>query len=131
MDNKTFWQLIEETRGETQPALIEQRLTLCQPDEIAEFDRIFRDYHHDSYHMPLWDAVYAVIGFCSDDSFDYFRAWLIGQGEGIYTEVTRYPQRAGEFVMKGGPWQSEALMYAALNAYQQKTGERLEWRSEQ
>ena len=37
----------------------------------------------DSYRWDLWGAAYLANGGCSDDGFDYFRGWLIGQGRKV------------------------------------------------
>jgi hypothetical protein len=38
-----------------------------------------------------WGAAYLANGGCSDDGFDYFRGWLIGQGRKVYETVLADP----------------------------------------
>jgi hypothetical protein len=53
-------------------------------DEIIEFEGIFSEYFFSSYRWALWGAAYVIGGGCSDDSFDYFRGWLISRGEKVF-----------------------------------------------
>jgi len=42
-----------------------------------------------AYKQKLWAA--AMMNGCSDDSFDYFRGWLIAQGKDMYFAAPRDP----------------------------------------
>ncbi|WP_041834153.1 DUF4240 domain-containing protein [Actinoplanes sp. N902-109] len=44
-----------------------------------------------SYDWTLWGAAYLMKGGCSDDGFDYFRGWLVGQGRRVWEEVVQIP----------------------------------------
>jgi hypothetical protein len=41
----------------------------------------------DSSRSSLWAAAYVINGGCSDDGFDYFRAWLMLQGQGTFGQA--------------------------------------------
>lgn len=52
--------------------------------------------HHllkDSYTSRLWAAAYIIMGGCSDDTFDYFRGWLLYQGKETYEACIEDPER--------------------------------------
>ena len=40
-----------------------------------------------SYLSSLWAAAYILMDGCSDDTFDYFRGWLIAQGKETFEKV--------------------------------------------
>lgn len=83
MDVATFWRLIEtshtEARGdiEQQIARLTAAVAALEPDEIVAFDRLFRAQMNRAYRWDLWAAASIINGGCSDDGFEYFRAWLI------------------------------------------------------
>jgi hypothetical protein len=125
MNRHTFWKLIEESRGEDQIARLTARLKQFSPHEISTFDAIIRTLLLQSYKRALWQAFADVVGFVSDDRFEYFRCWLIAQGEGIFLEVTTHPARVCEFVSKETDASLEELLYVANDAYEQVTGTEL------
>ena len=135
MDQTQFWQLIEQTKrdsqgdGQRQVQLVEEALQRLSLEGIETFERIYQAYLGRSYRKRLWQAInaatWSVVEFVSDDSFHYFRAWLISRGEGIFREVMQYPERVSEFVNPQGEWTLEDLNYAAQKVYQQKTGRNL------
>ncbi|MEK1832316.1 DUF4240 domain-containing protein [Priestia megaterium] len=57
------------------------RSTLAKRSEkdIFRFDQLLNQHFDQSYTSSLWAAAYIVMGGCSDDCFDYFRAWLLYQ----------------------------------------------------
>ena len=67
-------------------------------------------------------AAKIIEGWVSDDSYLYFRCWLIGQGEETFTEALKSPDSLAERVGKGVETSFEELMYVATNAYRQLTG---------
>jgi hypothetical protein len=89
-----FWQLIqtanEQKEQEVHQFLIDElgKRTL---DEILEFDAIFRHFQLISYSGDLWCAAYIVLGGCSDDGFDYFRAWLTSKGKEVFENALQDP----------------------------------------
>ena len=87
---------------------------------------------NDSYQSRLWGTTYVLMGGCSDDAFDYFRGWLIGQGEEIYYKVMKDPEFLADYINKdnlddeGFP-QNEELLSVGVDAYTLiKTGD-IEW----
>lgn len=75
------------------------------------------------------------MGGSSDDAFDYFRGWLIGQGEVIYNKMIHNPEYLADYIREknldgeGYP-QNEELLSVGLDAYTlKKTGD-TEWDDE-
>lgn len=85
MGPRQFWQLIERSKVENeghcdrQAGALTALLLEVPATDIMAFDRLF-EYHVDqAYRNDLWAAAYIINGGCSDDGFEYFRRWLIGQ----------------------------------------------------
>jgi hypothetical protein len=130
MDAATFWQLIEDSRENAGGDVDEQASELTDlladlpPDEIVAFDRYFRELLAAAYRWDLWGAAYIINGGCSDDGFEYFRAWLIAQGERVYREALDDPE---SLVDRAEPdaIDAESMLYAAADAYKVETGREL------
>jgi hypothetical protein len=127
MDQEGFWQLIDDARAESDGNMDEQlaalvsKLSAETPDEIVAFQRMLDEHMALSYRWDLWAAGYIINGGCSDDGFDYFRAWLIMQGKSVFFDALNDPDT---LVDVAGPdvAEFEPLLSAAWNAYEQRTG---------
>src|SRR5262245_53974222 len=51
------------------------------------FERQFEKIHTGSCSWNLWGAAYLMNGGCSDDGFEYFRAWLMAQGRRTFEKA--------------------------------------------
>src|SRR5262252_4130867 len=85
MDLDAFWRIVEDARSgasddEDFLRRIGSRLHMLKPEELLEFESRRSKLDADSYSWRLWGAAYLMNDGCSDDCFDYFRAWLISQG---------------------------------------------------
>ncbi|NVM02489.1 MAG: DUF4240 domain-containing protein [Candidatus Helarchaeota archaeon] len=98
MNENEFWELIDKTRqqskGDTdlQVKLLIDTLSQKTFEEIFEYERIFYKLYTDSYKSDVWAMAYMINGGCSDDSFDYFRAWLIAQGKKYFELFMKEPE---------------------------------------
>ena len=61
------------------------------------------------------------MGGCSDDSFEYFRAWLIAQSRDYFGMALSDLQGAARRIKPGHEVHCEPLIYVAMEAYGQKT----------
>lgn len=129
MDKTVFWCLIETAKQESdgicedQVEILERKLAVLPADEIIAFDVILDEFRHLAYRWDLWGAAYAINGGCSDDGFEYFRCWLIAQGQKVFEDALRDPDTLAQVVTDDlDDAECEALMYAALHAYEAKTG---------
>lgn len=90
MDETEFWEIIDSTREaaegdpEDHADLLVERLTQLDPDSVLDFARHFEARYNRAYHWDLWGAATVLLGGASDDAFDYFRCWLIGQGREVF-----------------------------------------------
>jgi hypothetical protein len=139
MDRNAFWALIDEARARAaeDDAVADEAaklLAVRSRDDIFAFDRIFRELMAESYRTPLWGAAYTINGGCSDDAFDYFRGWLIGQGRATFESAVADPdslaavpavQAAAEEFME---LDNEAMLGVIWGAYRSAFGEEFPWR---
>jgi predicted DNA-binding WGR domain protein len=127
-----FWRLIELSRkgsgGDAYVQLenLRERLLKLAEDELRSFDRVLWDLMDVSYRADLWGAAYIINGGCSDDGFDYFRGWLILQGEKTFTEALRNPDslatRVRHALNAGGEFECEDVLGIAAQVHEAKTG---------
>lgn len=126
MDEPTFWRLIESARrgsdgdlGSLVENLVDNLARLSE-DDIRSFDRMLGGLLERSYDRRLWAAAYVINGGCSDDGFDYFRGWLIAQGERVFTRALQDPDTLADVAESEA--ECEDLLYAASRAFEEKTG---------
>jgi hypothetical protein len=125
MNLNAFWAIIGNSRTNS-PETDEQiknlkgELRKLSETQIVEFENRFIALKNKSYRWDLWGAVYLLCGGCSDDSFEYFREWLIGQGKDKYETAIKDPESIKEFVApKNENW--EGFGYCAREVYMEKT----------
>lgn len=124
-----FWNIIERTKkssegdSENQADLVTELLQSRPISEITEFNNIFSELHRKSYRSDWWGAAYLINGGCSDDGFDYFRAWVISRGQKAYYDAWENPESLLKYINENniGECEAETLMYSASIAYEEKT----------
>ncbi|MFI1201801.1 DUF4240 domain-containing protein [Streptomyces sp. BHT-5-2] len=131
MDETDFWELIDGSRAaaggdpEEQADALVERLLGLDPDRVVDFARHFEERYNRAYTWDLWAAAALMLDGASDDAFDYFRCWLIGQGrhvfEGALDDPDQLARLVGDFD-EDTDGDAEELGYAADEAYEQLTG---------
>jgi hypothetical protein len=135
MDKNEFWSLVDssfrEVERETIPnrcakqaQFLERKLSQQMPEEILDFERFFVGAMDRAYREDLWAAAYIIHGGCSDETFQYFRAWLIGQGQRRLEDALADPESLAS-VPGVTSSRCEALLYVGMKAYEAVTGERI------
>ncbi|MEU4171738.1 DUF4240 domain-containing protein [Streptomyces sp. NPDC026665] len=131
MDETEFWELVDTTREtaegdpEEQADLLVERLVQLDPDSVLDFARHFESRYNRAYRWDLWGAAWLLLDGASDDAFDFFRCWLIGQGRDVFEGAMHDPDTLAELLddfdeeIDGD---GEELGYAADEAYEQLTG---------
>lgn len=132
MTDKVFWELISNSRkqGGKQVEWLIVELSKKPVNEIIDFEIELANKLQQSYTSSLWGAAFVIMGGCSDDGFDYFRGWLIAQGEEVFTKAIKNPEFLADCLTddyleedKFAP-QLEEMLSVASDAYiYQKTGE--------
>ena len=83
-----FWSIIDATRSGDDPyehaEAIQTALSQRTATDILDFEHHMAALLVASYTWKLWGAAYLINGGCSDDGFDYFRGWLITQGQSVF-----------------------------------------------
>lgn len=131
MDETEFWELIDTTREaaegdpEEQAELLVDRLLQLDPESVLDFARHFEARYNRAYRWDLWGAAWVLLDGASDDAFDFFRCWLIGQGREVFEGALHDPDSLADLLddfdeeIDGD---GEDLGYAADEAYEQLTG---------
>ncbi|MFJ4919348.1 DUF4240 domain-containing protein [Streptomyces sp. NPDC088725] len=131
MDETEFWEIIDSTREaaggdpEDHADLLVERLVLLDPDSVLDFARHFESRYNRAYRWELWGAAAVLLGGASDDAFDYFRCWLIGQGREIFEGALYDPDSLADLLDEFDEdldGDGEELGFAADEAYEQLTG---------
>ncbi|WP_415950951.1 DUF4240 domain-containing protein [Streptomyces sp. KLOTTS4A1] len=131
MDETEFWELIDSTREdaegdpEEQADLLVERLLRLDPDLVLDFARHFEARYNRAYRWDLWGAATVLLDGASDDAFDYFRCWLIGQGREVFEGALHDPDSLADLLGEFDEeidGDGEELGYAADEAYEQLTG---------
>jgi hypothetical protein len=140
MDREQFWELIEAARtaagGDCQAQTVQLVAALGDRsvNEVLAWDRIQGDLMAESYRWDLWGAAYLINGGCSDDGFDYFRGWLLGQGHAIWQAALADPDSLADHPQvrvhrpDQEPYDSlqcEDILGVADDAYEALTGRKL------
>jgi hypothetical protein len=128
LSEKKFWDIIQAASKKSkrnyrwQCQYVTEYLNNLTAEEIIQFDRTFILLMTHSYSFRLWEAVYALNGGGSDDGFEHFRTWLIGQGKNKFYWTIKYPRLLFLVGVKEIIENYEGLSYCAYEAYQNKTG---------
>jgi predicted DNA-binding WGR domain protein len=125
-----FWNLIERAKKksagdvEEQAQILNEILTERPIEDIVEFGKIFDYLMAVSYRSDLWAAAYIIQGGCSDDMFDYFRAWVISQGKEAFEATLENPETLAKIINPEDVEEvdGECMLYIAQEAYENKTG---------
>src|SRR5687768_2171504 len=132
MDDSQFWEIIKRARSEADgdPEAIAEgvhdQLTELPAPEIESFDAILRSKIAAAHTWKLWGAAYLLNGGCSDDGFEYFRGWLVAQGQKVYEAAIADPDSLARFADPEDDYhECEDLLYAPMRAYESVTGKQL------
>jgi endonuclease/exonuclease/phosphatase (EEP) superfamily protein YafD len=118
--------VIDRARGRRRAATIasiERELSSLSPERIVAFARRQRELMASSFTDRLWGAAYVISGGCSDDGFEYFRAWLMARGRRVFEQAIANPDSLAGVYERDA--ELEELLYCASRVYEQKTGEPL------
>jgi hypothetical protein len=129
MDKDQFWKLIEDAKAESggecevQVEILMRSLMRLPLEEIIAFDEVVYELRDVAYIWKLWGAGYLINGLCSDDGFEYFRCWLIAQGQMVFEAAVKDADSLADYVAPDfADAECEDLLYVASHAYEQKMG---------
>jgi len=126
MERTEFWTIISKMSSEEdldeKIEILEKELLSYKPEELISFEKHMHQLLSESYSWDLWGAAYIINGGCSDDSFDYFRAWLIAQGQEVYENAVKNPDSLADYSRLEEDVEFEDLLYICGSVYEEKTG---------
>ncbi len=130
MTETQFWALIGKARAGAGSATqfagaVEEQLKACAPKDIEAFDKLLTARLVKLNTWDLWAFAHLARGGCSDDSFDYFRAWVVAQGRVTFDAAVAGPVELLEHHEDCWDFQCEELLSVAGEAYRAATGEDL------
>jgi hypothetical protein len=93
--------------------------------DLLDFEKIHVEMSHESYDARLWNVMAILCGGgCGDDSFDYFRSWLIMQGEAAFRKVLKQPERIPEWYPPGKLDYADGFGSLARTAFEEQYADR-------
>ena len=66
--------------------------------EIIDFERIYQEFFGKAYTVSMYEIFEVITLNGSFDYFDWFRAWLIFQGEEIYFKTLENPDNLADYI---------------------------------
>ena len=129
MDEDEFWKIIERSKKsaarnfELQQEELANELRKLSPDAIIQFQNRFMYFRGEANTWELWGAIYIIHGGCSDDSFNDFREWVIGQGREFYYNTIRNPESLVEIDHDDIEVDWEGLGYVPASVFEEITGQ--------
>lgn len=97
MDKKQFWQTIEDSRkdeGQRDDVFLDhvmKALDKMSASDVLGFQAYLNAYMKAANFPAMWEAAALINKGCTDDGFEYFRAWLVSQGEQTYHNAFKNP----------------------------------------
>lgn len=130
MSDAQFWTLIAEARQDAGSpgqfaAALETSLGASPPKDIQAFDALLRKHLDALQSWDLWAFAHLARGGCPDDSFDYFRAWIVAQGRETFEAAVRGPEALLAQFDDCWDCQCEEFLSVADEVYRAATGEDL------
>lgn len=122
-NEEQFWGLIDQARAgklaSASPEQLHKLLSRLSEDEVLGFGHTFYEKLCDLNQWRLWAAGYVIAGGMSDDSFHYFRSWIIGKGRDAFEVAMKNPDELGPFV-DNNEVDNELLEYVAVKVLEQR-----------
>lgn len=129
LDEDFFWSVIDKTLHQTssqkqQLTLLSVLLSGFRLEEIIGFTLRTNMLLYQSYNSDMWCAAELMNGICSDDSFEYFRNWVISRGKDVYYAARVNPDSLIEQAVAGQKsYEFEEFWYLGADAFELETGE--------
>jgi len=131
MDIDGFWAVIDralvghehDEGDDTAHAQTLRRVlnTLSQND-LEDFKGLFGQFLHRADRRDIWGAGYTLDGGMSDDSFLYFRMWLVSRGRAVYESVLIDPDSLADVpgIVPGKYHSAETYAGVADDVYRER-----------
>jgi hypothetical protein len=132
MDSQEFWRVIDfvhqQAKGDENlyEVLLIKNLEQYSPEKIIEFECLLEQQLLNADDFKVMAAQKIIEGSVTDDSYLYFRCWLISQGKSVFEEALRNPDSLVSVDVEESIAEFEPLLYIATKAYKHKTGKQEE-----
>jgi hypothetical protein len=117
MTNERFWALIDQARAGSSASAPPKQLTKVlerlDDQEILEFGHKFYEQLCELNLWDVWAAGFVIAGGMGDDSFHYFRSWIIGKGKTAFDLALSDPDQLGTLI-DDREVDNELLEYVAI-----------------
>jgi len=127
MSENAFWKLIDSKvvrkQGNMDVAPLRKVLAKMSPKDIQGFDERLTKCYYESYTWDLWGAAYLIHDGAPDDTFDYFRSWLIGQGRKVFMAAMKNPDSLVDVANPGAL--DDELYNIGQSTYESVTGKEI------
>lgn len=127
MNIETFWNIIDKANVESdqkdQEAMlksVESQLSRLPAKEIVEWFNIHHLYLDLADRKDVERAASNCGIYLSDDSFLYFRGWLLSLGKDAFYTILNTPDSLSEYVTSPADARFEGFVYAGHDVYTQK-----------
>jgi hypothetical protein len=130
MNHKKFWKIINGSHlhleNNKKAEYIVQELIKSPSEDIINFELILREliFECDDYKIMAIQKI--IEGSVSDDTYLYFRCWLISKGEEVFKNTLKNPDSLVDIISKNSYTQFEDLLYVTTRAYLQKNNKKQE-----
>lgn len=134
MDETEFWEIVDTTRdaaggdSDAHAEFLVDRLASLNPVAVTDFARHFESRFVRAYRWDVWGAAWVLLDGASDDCFENFRCWLIGQGRTVFEGTLHDPDALAGLLPEfdeDRDGEAEDIGFAAYDAYDQLTGDEL------
>ena len=129
MTEQEFWAMIDRNVSESdeeQTEALATELRRSTVEDVVDFSAHSWRAIDAMYDWNLWGAAYFAMGGCSDDGFEYFRAYLVCRGRDVCEAVRRDPDALVEHLLDDPEEMCfECLLVVPWNVYEEKTGKEL------
>jgi hypothetical protein len=125
MDEQAFWYIIASSMEEgdsieEQVVTLKQLLTAMPDEDLIAFQEMIDHMMMQAYRWGLWGACYIMMGGCSDEMFEHFRAGLIMKGKEVYEVAVVEPDT---LAVVGDVAPCEELLYLACEVYEDRSSD--------
>ncbi len=124
MNEHSFWKIIDESKRASkndinvQEEFLVQELEKLIPEDVIQFEIILRKMIMKANDYKVVAFAKIIDGYVSDDSFLYFRCWIIAQGLSFYNLTLENPDLTADLIYSETEYDFESLLYVADQAYQ-------------
>lgn len=127
MNTDQYWDIINTARSESDPGnqegmlqCVESRLAQLTASEIADWFNIHQLYLTLADRKDLEQAASNCGIYLSDDSFLYFRGWLLSLGKDAFHSILNNPRTLSEHITSTKDTRFESFVYVGNEVYTKK-----------